>query len=628
MPRKKAAQPAAPAKGKAKATAARATNSRANTKKTAANTKVSADKVKKPTAPKAKSKGAASKAAAAKSNAANKKTKSSTAASARSSKAGTPAATSASASRSTTKGKSTNTAAAQPKKTSKAASKKRARTEEKEEEPKEQPVPKRPAALKRPGATINDRPVEKLKVYVFGEGSSGELGLGHMNSETRKVIDVKRPRLNTNLLPEDVGVVQVSTGGMHVVALTHDNKILTWGVNDQGSLGRSTKSGEQFKSIDADDSEDDEDLDSGLNPLEAKPAEADYINVPEGTIFTKVAAGDSVTMALTSYGLVYGCGTFRSNEGVLGFSKEVFVQETLAPIPRLRQITDIVCGANHVLALDKKGNVFAFGAGQQCQLGRRIVERTMLNGLTPSEFGLPRGKVEWIGTGAYHSFAKDKSGDVWAWGSNAKGETGIEGGVGEDNAKIMRPQRVENLKGKNILSIAGGNQHTVAATGDGEILFWGRCDGAQAGMDLDDIPESNFFETEEESEKKRIVEMPTALPSPKGVQYVAASSDHNLAVTQTGKAYSWGFSENYQTGLGVLEDVEEATLIENNAIKDEKIVWAGAGGQYSMLASVAMEGVDTRVPDETILEPQVNGTKDMNDDPNLSIETVVHNPTT
>ena len=472
-----------------------------------------------------------------------------------------------------------------------AAGKKRAR-EEDAEATEEPPAKKRPSAPKKPGPKINDAPTQKLNVYVFGEGSAGELGLGHMHeSEKRRVLDVKRPRLNANLLPANVGVVQISTGGMHVVALTHNNKILTWGLNDQGALGRSTKSGEQLRDIDAND--EDDDLDSGLNPLEATPSEVDYINVPEGTIFTKVAAGDSITMVLTSTGLVYGCGTFRGNDGVLGFSKEVESQETLAPVPRLRNIKDLVCGTNHVLALDNKGNVFAFGAGQQNQLGRRVIERNSLNALTPSELALPRNKITSIASGSYHSFALDKTGDVWAWGANSFGQTGIPEDVGNDNAAVIKPQLVDALKGKEVSQLAGGIHHSLAATKDGNVLAWGRCDGAQMGMEPDDVPEDNFFHEEDGTVNKRLLLVPTTLPEPTEVKQIAVSSDHNVVITDSGKAYSWGFSANYQTGQGTNEDVVEATLIDNTAVRDEALVWAGTGGQYAMVASNAMEGVET-----------------------------------
>lgn len=178
-----------------------------------------------------------------------------------------------------------------------------------------------PKVKKITGKVINNAPTDKLNVYVFGEGSNGELGLGHLNFEDRKVTDVKRPRLNPNLEPEAVGVVQVAVGGMHAAALTHDNQILTWGVNDQGALGRPTKQADQFKDV-GDDEEEEEHFknpngsnkwvkNTGLNPLESTPHPVSLDNIPEGTVFTHVAAGDSVTMAVTSTGLVYGCGTFR-----------------------------------------------------------------------------------------------------------------------------------------------------------------------------------------------------------------------------------------------------------------------------------------------------------------------------
>lgn len=158
------------------------------------------------------------------------------------------------------------------------------------------------------GPVINEAPARRLNVYVFGEGSSGELGLG----AAKNAIDVKRPRLNANLAADSVGVVQIAAGGMHVVALTHDNHILTWGVNDQGALGRDTEWQGGLKDMDAaDDSDSDSGDESDLNPRESTPTAVPADSFPEGTIFTQVAAGDSATFALTDDGKVWGWGTFR-----------------------------------------------------------------------------------------------------------------------------------------------------------------------------------------------------------------------------------------------------------------------------------------------------------------------------
>lgn len=193
------------------------------------------------------------------------------------------------------------------------ATKKRKAEAEEEAPPREQKKPRvaapPPARKPKPKVVINQPPTTRLNVYVCGEGSSGELGLG----TAKNAVDVKRPRLNANLSAETVGVVQVAVGGMHCVALTHDNKILTWGVNDQGALGRDTTWEGGYKDIDDNksDSDSDDDSDSGLNPHESTPTAIPSEAFPEGTVFAEVAAGDSSSFALTDDGLVYGWGTFR-----------------------------------------------------------------------------------------------------------------------------------------------------------------------------------------------------------------------------------------------------------------------------------------------------------------------------
>ena len=166
----------------------------------------------------------------------------------------------------------------------------------------------RTAKSPKPSATLHQRPTQPLKVYVFGSNQQGELGLG----EGASAQDVKRPRLNPNLDPSTIGVVQVSAGGMHTAALTQDGKILTWGVNDLGALGRNTDWSGGLRDISEENSEEDSDSDEGaLNPKESSPTAVDVSSLKTVPVFVQVAAGDNATFALTDQGEVYGWGTFK-----------------------------------------------------------------------------------------------------------------------------------------------------------------------------------------------------------------------------------------------------------------------------------------------------------------------------
>ncbi|KAL8866366.1 MAG: hypothetical protein Q9174_006347, partial [Haloplaca sp. 1 TL-2023] len=417
--------------------------------------------------------------------------------------------------------------------------------------PKATKEPKAKAAPKpKPKVVINTAPQERLHVYVMGEGSSGELGLG----TNKLAIDVKRPRLNPHLSADTVGVVQVACGGMHVLALTHDGKVLTWGVNDQGALGRNTDWDGGLRDVGDSDSESDSDSDSdsGLNPHESTPTA--ITTFPEGTVIVKLSAGDSHSLALTDDGLVYGWGTFRNNEGILGFNVDTFVQKTPVLLPGLKKIKDITSGSNHALALNDKGVVYTWGAGQQNQLGFRMMERKRYESLIPSLLRLRGKKVRYIACGADHSFAIDGKEQVWAWGANSFGGTGIYEGAGEDNAVIISPTVVKNLKIQDdtITTIAGGTHHSLASTANGQCLVWGRFDGSQTGIDAKTIPEENMVRDARKT--PRILVKPTRVPGVENCSLVAAGTDHSMAITRDGKGFSWGFSANYQTGQGTDDD--------------------------------------------------------------------------
>lgn len=448
------------------------------------------------------------------------------------------------------------------------------------------PAPKAKPQVAKKGPIINVAPTTRLNVFVFGQGDNGELGLGAALVDT----GVKRPRLNQQLLAKDVGIVQVVAGGMHAIALTYDNKIYTWGINDQGTLGRDTTLTDEL------------DEETGLNAKESTATSIDMDIFPQGTVFTSVAAGDNCSFAVTQTGLVYGWGTFRSNEGIFGFTKDILVQRTPMHLPALKNIKSVSCGSNHVLALDKDGKVFAWGSGQHNQLGRRIVERTRTGGLTPREFGLPKKAIKYIACGEHHSFAIDNNDNVYAWGSNNFGQCGIPQGIGEDDALVQTPTISDTLTAAKMTALDGGVHHSIGIAQNGDCLVWGRCDNAQLGVDIGSLADADIVR--DANDRIRLAQNPIPVPGFKAVD-VAAGSDFSIAVTQDGGAMSWGFGDGFRTGQGTDEDTDEATAMNSKWIREETLSFASAGGQFGILACSPKS--DDEEEDEE--EGEASGTK-------------------
>ncbi|KAI9733841.1 MAG: hypothetical protein M1818_007108 [Claussenomyces sp. TS43310] len=183
---------------------------------------------------------------------------------------------------------------------------------------------------------------------------------------------------------------------MHGAAITHNQKILTWGVNDTVALGRDTTYHEIDKDGASEDDDSEDEIDCGLTLKECTPTAIMTESLGnDAKAFVQVAASDNATFALTDDGFVYGWGTFgvHGNDGTVGFStagaleavkkknKEPMYQRQPVLIPYLREIKSVATGSNHVSALDHKGTVFAWGSGEQSQLCRRIVERSRFQAL-------------------------------------------------------------------------------------------------------------------------------------------------------------------------------------------------------------------------------------------------------
>lgn len=256
--------------------------------------------------------------------------------------------------------------------------------------------------------------------------------------------------------------------------------------------------------------------------------------------------------------------------------------------------TAVAAGNNHLLVLTTSGALYTWGAGEQGQLGRKVLERRKIHGTTPEKVVLGfRGKTHravLIGAGSYTSFAVDEAGDVWGWGLNNMGQTG----TGKD--EVLLPRKVlglsrKELVGETVVQIAGGEHHTIFLTSNGKVYACGRSDGGQLGLSEDDPAFKAQADEEKERDKVEDEETKGMLVRPGRIMFpdendpvvqISAGIHNNLAVTRGGALYTWGSGPQGELGAG--EDVEVRTpkMIVRKEGGSWAAVTASCGGQHSI----------------------------------------------
>ncbi|MBR3928018.1 MAG: hypothetical protein IKJ65_03325 [Clostridia bacterium] len=142
---------------------------------------------------------------------------------------------------------------------------------------------------------------------------------------------------------------------------------------------------------------------------------------------------------------------------------------------------------------------------------------------------LPAFSEPMLSADGAHILALDSSGNVWAWGSNHRGES-IPGKTGE---RILAPE----IAFENASLIAAGQQFSMAIDDQGNLYAWG------------DNRERQIFAVEDEK-----VAIPALLME--NVVYADACDTFAACVTQNGECFFWGGGA-------------DKTMIFENAVKCE-----------------------------------------------------------
>mmetsp|Transcript_30194 Transcript_30194/g.85273 ORF Transcript_30194/g.85273 Transcript_30194/m.85273 type:complete len:798 (-) Transcript_30194:182-2575(-) len=266
-----------------------------------------------------------------------------------------------------------------------------------------------------------------------------------------------------------------------------------------------------------------------------KPA---LVSLLKGKRVQSLAAGgsetvDGHTLAIVTPGKLFAAGD--NTYGQLG-SGDHSDRDNFIPVAALYhlEVAQTSAGEMHSLALTTTGEVYAWGSNAHGQLGLDDPR---------TEFSLPQlVKIELFGSekvagvcaGYQHSLAWTTQGTVWSWGDNTYGQLGTD-----DKKPRQAPSQVKLHEGLHVSRISCGAHHAVLVTDSGSLYAWGRNKAGQLGLD---------------SPGSKDVSRPTALPSlaaqgSKPVQ-VSCGAAHSVVLTEHGSLWSFGDNSLGQLGIG------------------------------------------------------------------------------
>ncbi|ASQ44992.1 RCC1 domain-containing protein [Legionella clemsonensis] len=256
---------------------------------------------------------------------------------------------------------------------------------------------------------------------------------------------------NLNLVQKlvDEKIIKLALGWNHILALTSNGEVYSWGYNNFSQLGLGHRAPQSTPQL--------------ITALNEK--------------ITDIFAGDYLSFCLSAEGKVYAFGTNQS--GQLGLKK---IGETSSPklITNLQhiKITSIVSKNTHTLFLSEAGEVFSTGSSYNGALGLGKIHHTK----TPLRIeALSNKMIKKIAAGSFHSLCIDEKGTVYSFGSNTKKQLGLQAHQLQGQDSLFVPQPVSDLEGEIITAVAAGECHTVCLTQKGEVYSFGGNSDHQLG---------------------------------------------------------------------------------------------------------------------------------------------------
>ena len=183
-----------------------------------------------------------------------------------------------------------------------------------------------------------------------------------------------------------------------------------------------------------------------------------------------VTGAQNLAVGLKKTGLAFATGT--NGTGQLG-DGTIVSKSILTAVTGANSFIQLAGhgASNHVLGLRADGRVLAWGGNALGQLGdNTIVSKSVPTITTGTDSFLQ------ISAGNVTSFGIKSDGSAWAWGNNGNSQ------LGNNNGAILATSSPVAVAGvQNYISIAGGENHTMALKIDGSAWAWGQNNNGQLG---------------------------------------------------------------------------------------------------------------------------------------------------
>jgi alpha-tubulin suppressor-like RCC1 family protein len=287
------------------------------------------------------------------------------------------------------------------------------------------------------------------RIYSWG---SGQLGYDDTADSRISPVDISESG--------DINgkkIIDISVGNFHSLALDEDNRVYVWGTGTYGKLGTGN-------------------YDSTVEPVDISESG----EITSTTNIVSVSAGYNHSLALDDDGNVYTWG--NNLRGQLGDGLDepeakdrtspynISIEQNVRNTPLAGKVIKQICaGGYHSLALDEDGKLYVWGNGIQGQLGDGLKAQSSF----PSEVDDNEKVITSIQAGEAHTMVLDKDGDVYAWGSNLRGQTGtnkFSGGEEITPTKVPLISTIKYISAEDFSSLAVDEDNRIYAWGENELL--------------------------------------------------------------------------------------------------------------------------------------------------------------